>query len=117
MNAGRVAVVPLLRAGRRRVDALHAMVHVTLASGVVLRISPRHPTADGRSFADLRRGDAIDHATIVDVALVPYAEPYTYDVLPDSDTGTYFAGGVLIGSTLREAAYPASIVANGGDTR
>jgi len=35
---------------------------------------------------------------------VPYAEAYTYDVLPDSDSGSYFAGGVLIGTTL--AAQP-----------
>jgi hypothetical protein len=25
---------------------------------------------------------------------------FTYDILPASDSGTYFAGGVLIGSTL-----------------
>jgi len=32
--------------------------------------------------------------------LVGYAEPFTYDILPESDSGMYFAGGVLIGSTL-----------------
>jgi hypothetical protein len=29
--------------------------------------------------------------------------------LPESETGTYFAGGILIGSTLRSHAFPASI--------
>ena len=28
----------------------------------------------------------------------------TYDILPDSDTGAYFAGGLLIGSTLTDTA-------------
>jgi hypothetical protein len=33
-------------------------------------------------------------------AVVPYGFDATYDILPDSDTGAYFAGGALIGSTL-----------------
>lgn len=32
--------------------------------------------------------------------MIPYGHEHTYDILPDSDTGTYVAGGVLIGSTL-----------------
>jgi hypothetical protein len=31
---------------------------------------------------------------------VPYEHPFTYDILPASSTGTYIAGGKLIGSTL-----------------
>ena len=39
---------------------------------------------------------------MVDVETVPYRHEYTYDILPASDSGTYFAGGVLVGSTLAE---------------
>jgi hypothetical protein len=34
------------------------------------------------------------------LTVVPYPHRFTYDILPASDSGTYFAGGVLIGSTL-----------------
>ena len=72
-----------------------------LAGGAVLEISDIHPTADGRLFADLRAGGSLYGMEILDSRIIPYTHPYTYDILPDSDTGTYFAGGALIGSTLR----------------
>jgi hypothetical protein len=37
---------------------------------------------------------------VIDSTLVPYRQSHTYEILPLSDTGTYYAGGVLIGSTL-----------------
>jgi hypothetical protein len=98
-NRQSVQAVPIRRVSRTPVDH-HAVVRAILSNGMTLRISPRHPTADGRSFADLSKGDALDQLTIVDVALVPYEESFTYDILPDSDTGTYIAGGALVGSTL-----------------
>ena len=61
-----------------------------------------HPTADGRSFADLRAGAKLDGVTITSATSIPYAADFTYDILPTSDTGTYFAAGLLIGSTLKE---------------
>jgi len=44
--------------------------------------------------------DGSDGVRVVAASVVPYAHDATYDILPDSDTGTYFAGGILIGSTL-----------------
>ncbi|HEX7602282.1 MAG TPA: hypothetical protein VF316_11780, partial [Polyangiaceae bacterium] len=41
---------------------------------------------------------------IVAVEEIPYAHAYTYDILPDSDSASYFAAGALIGSTLRPSA-------------
>jgi hypothetical protein len=60
-----------------------------------------HPTADDRTFGDLRAKDELDHVVIKTVERVPYTPPYTYDILPASSSGAYFAGGVLIGSTLK----------------
>ena len=74
-------------------------MEVKLAHGATLRISPRHPTADGRRFADLAAGDLVDGVRVIAVRLVDYDQPFTYDILPDSDSDSYFAGGVLIGST------------------
>jgi hypothetical protein len=99
VDHGRVVAVPVR--GTTSVPAPdHVVVQVTLAGGRVIEVSPRHPTADGRTFAELRGGGTIDGVTIVDVRAIPYAHERTYDILPDSDTATYFAGGVLIGSTL-----------------
>jgi hypothetical protein len=81
----------------------HHVVRLSLANGAVLEISAVHPTADGRTLGALRSGDLLDGVRVERVALVPYAHDRTYDILPASDTGTYFAGGVLIASTLAPA--------------
>jgi hypothetical protein len=94
-----VVVVPVVRTSTTRVRK-HHVVEVALANGAVLRISPRHPTADGRLFADLVAGDHLGDVEVVAVKLVPYDAEATYDILPASTTGFYFAGGALVGSTL-----------------
>jgi hypothetical protein len=75
-----------------------------MSNGAKLDISAPHPTADGRSFGDLRAGDLLDGVGVASVTVIPYAYSFTYDILPDSDTGTYVAGGALIGSTLVPAS-------------
>jgi hypothetical protein len=91
--------VVVLRATRTPVEN-HHVLRVRLAGGRVLEISPGHPTADGRRFSDLRVGATLDGQSVVSVELVAYAHSATYDILPASDTSTYFAAGVPIGSTL-----------------
>jgi len=95
-----IVAVPVLKTNRQAVRA-HRVVRVGLATGAVLEISAGHPTADGRTFADLRVGDLLGDTMIVSVQVVPYAYDYTYDILPASDSGVYFAGGVPVGSTLQ----------------
>ena len=75
-------------------------MRVVLSTGASLEVSPGHPTADGRTFGDLRAGDRLDGTLIVDASAIPYRHAFTYDILPDSDSGTYVAGGALIGTTL-----------------
>jgi hypothetical protein len=96
---GGVVAAPVLRVGRERAEH-HRVVRVTLETGRVLEISPRHPTADGRTFAELAAGGRLDGIGIVTAELVPYTHAYTYDILPDSDTHAYLAAGAWIGSTL-----------------
>ena len=57
-----------------------------LTSGAVLEISARHPTADGRTFADLRTGDKLGGVPIADATIVPYRHRFTHDILPASDS-------------------------------
>jgi len=94
-----VPIVETNRAPARQ----HTVVRVVLATGRVLEISPKHPTADGRTFAALHAGEQLDGVAIVDAELVPFSHAFTADILPASDSGTYVAGGVLVGSTLRAA--------------
>jgi hypothetical protein len=100
VDATGIVVVPILRVGSTPV-VNHRVVRVELTGGKVLEISAGHPTADGRTFADLLGGGTLDrdHA-VVSAEVVPYAHPRTYDILPSSSSGMYFAGGALIGSTL-----------------
>jgi hypothetical protein len=102
VDHGALAVVPIRMVHRQPVTGSHRVVELKLAHGATLRISPRHPTADGRHFSDLVRGDLVDGVRVIGARLVDYDQPFTYDILPDSDSGTYFAGGTLIGSTLSD---------------
>ncbi len=100
VHEGAIIAVPVLRTGNTPVTN-HRVVRVVLDGGAVLEISPGHPTADGRTFGDLVRGNKLDDSHVVRSAeLVPYRFEATYDILPASSTGTYFAAGALVGSTF-----------------
>jgi hypothetical protein len=99
MQRGKVVAVPL-RAVHHVSAPNHHVVEVRLETGTVLHISPKHPTADGRTFGTLKSGDYLDGVRIESAKLVPFQFDATWDILPSSDSGTYFAGGVLVGSTL-----------------
>jgi hypothetical protein len=43
----------------------------------------------------------LDGALIISITSEPYHADRTYDLLPAGSTGTYWADGVLLGSTLR----------------
>jgi hypothetical protein len=77
------------------------VARLALANGSVLDVTGHHPTADGRTLDSLQPGDRLGDVPVVSVETVSYDEPFTYDILPASDSGAYFAGGALIGSTLR----------------
>ena len=78
----------------------HMVVHLVLADGRELLVSPGHRTADGRPVGSLRAGDALDGSTVKVAELVPYAGRKTYDLLPAGPTGRYWANGILLSSTL-----------------
>jgi hypothetical protein len=82
------------------VPKTHHVIHLILFDGREFFVSPGHPTADGRRVGDLQRGDRYDGARIQSADSVPYWDSETYDLLPDSDTGFYWANGILLGSTF-----------------
>ncbi len=91
---------PVLEVGSVPVPAGHLMVHLVLADGRELLASPGHRTAGGRQLGSLATGDALDGSVITRWELVPYAGDKTYDLLPAGPTGTYWAGGIHLSSTL-----------------
>lgn len=97
---GRRLAVKVVATGSTQVPAGHVMVHVKLADGRELQASPGHRTADGRQLGALSVGDRLDGSTIAQLELVPYAGDRTYDLLPAGPTGTYWANGILLSSTL-----------------
>jgi hypothetical protein len=99
-EAGRQFVATVVLVGRRPVPASHHVVRLILDDGRVVRASPGHPLADGRLLGTLGAGDRVDGATVVSATLEPYAGGFTFDLLPYGPTGTYFADGIPLGSTL-----------------
>jgi hypothetical protein len=97
---GRIAA-PVLLVTHTPAPPGHQVVRLALIDGRVVEASPRHPTADGRRVGELKPGDWLDGSRVRSVALVPYTGD-TWDLLPAGPTGVYWAGGVLLGSTLKD---------------
>jgi hypothetical protein len=79
----------------------HRVTHLVLTDFRELWVSPDHPTSTGSRVGDLVTGESYDGARVVTAELVPYWSDTTYDILPDGDTGLYWANGILMGSTLK----------------
>lgn len=98
--SGERVAAPVIAAGSMAVPAGHLMVHLVLADGREVLVSPGHKTADGRPVGDLKIGDRLDGAVITKWELLPYSGDRTYDLLPAGSTKTYWANGILLASTL-----------------
>jgi hypothetical protein len=98
--AGQRQAGVVLEVGRTPAPAGHAVVHLVLADGRQVWVSPGHPTADGRRVGDLELGQPFDGSRVVAADRVPYSGS-TYDLLPSGPTGAYWADGVLLVSTLK----------------
>jgi hypothetical protein len=97
---GRKMKAALAQVVRRPAAKDHIVAHIALEDGRTLVVSPGHPTIDSRELGALKMGDVLDGARIRSLHVRPYTEQYTYDILPEGDTGAYWADGILIGSTL-----------------
>lgn len=92
----------IIKTGNMEVLTTHHVVHIVLSDGRQLWVSPNHPTATGIKVGDIHSGNTYDNALVTSAELVAYWDTKTYDILPDSETGFYFANGILMGSTLKE---------------
>jgi len=99
VDAGKRVAAPIAIVRYTPAPFGHRVIRVVLADGRAVVASPGHPTGDGRRVGELNPGDLLDGSRIVAMDVLPYAGD-TWDLLPLSSTGTYWADGVLLGSTL-----------------
>jgi hypothetical protein len=97
---GTRAAAPIVALGSTPAPETHVVVRVLLSDGRTVDVSPGHVAADGRRVGDLRVDDTYDGARVTSVDRIRYAGEATFDLLPDGATGTYWANGILLGSTL-----------------
>lgn len=90
----------VVRVGSMAVPSSHEVVHLVLADGRAVLVSPGHPLPDGRPVAALRPGDSFDGSVVASGDRMPYDGGRTFDLLPSGGTGFYWANGIELGSTL-----------------
>ena len=102
VDAGKRVAAPIAIVRHTPAPFGHRVIRVVLADGRAVVASPGHPTGDGRRMGELNPGDLLDGSRVVTMDFLPYTGD-TWDLLPRSTTGTYWADGVLLGSTLSNA--------------
>lgn len=99
---GQKIIVDIAKVSATTVSSSHQVIHLILTDGRQLWVSSHHPTANGIEAGQLPVGQNYDGSVILSVELIPYWDNKTYDLLPNSETGFYFANGILMGSTLKQ---------------
>ncbi len=100
-KTGRKIVVPIVKTAKTFVGNGHQIFTINLADGRNVTVSGGHPTSNGLKINELKVGDQLDSSEIVSITQQVYKDSYTYDILPGSDTGFYFANNIVLGSTLK----------------
>jgi hypothetical protein len=99
VDDGAIVAVPILRV--QRIPAPdHRVARVVLEDGRILRLSPDHPLADGRPFADLVAGQRLGDVVVIEAGIIAYDAAFTHDILPLSSSRAYFVAGELVASTI-----------------
>ena len=99
--AGHRIAAPIERTVRRPTPGPHLMLQLVLSDGRELVAAGAHPAVGGTYLRELQPGQRYDGAMIVSTMWVTSTAPATFDILPAGPTGTYWANGILIGSTLK----------------
>lgn len=100
-KSGKQTIAKILKTSSVKAPLTHKVVHLSLKDGRNAYISPNHPTISGVTVGELKAGDSYDGSVVKSAELVPYTRGRTYDLLPEGETGFYYADGVLMASTLK----------------
>ncbi len=90
----------VVKTARNPVPANASIIHLALSDGRAVMVSAGHPTTDGRTIGDLGIGDMLDGARVVKADSIRYDQPAKYDLLPAGETGSYWANGIPMHSTI-----------------
>lgn len=99
---GKKVASTVIKVSQTAVPKTHHVIHLVLLDKREVWVSLNHPTADGHTVQELQKGESYDSTPVQSTELIPYWDAYTYDILPDSSTGYYWANGILLGSTLKK---------------
>lgn len=99
-KTGQEVLVPIIKVARIKVPQDFTIMTLGLADGRKVTVSSGHPTSDGQKIGDMLVGDRLDGSAIIEITKATYTDKFTYDLLPSSTTGYYWADGILLGSTL-----------------
>lgn len=102
-GSGMRVAVEVERVGLSPVPPAHQMIRLVMADGRTLTASPGHPLPDGAPISTLRPGAYLAGTLVVAADRVGYSGRFTFDLLPGGVTGTYWADGILLGSSLKRA--------------
>ncbi len=100
-NRGEKIVSTVQHVSRTLVPRDHRVIHIVLADGREAWVSPNHPLVNGLTAGQLVVGSVYDGSRVSRADSIPYWDTYTYDLLPNSDTGEYWVNGIVMKSTLR----------------
>ncbi len=101
-KSGKKISVPISQTFFAKVPPSHNVFHLVLSDKREVWLSPYHSLTGKKYINDLKFGSYYDKAIVKKIDLIPYAGTKTYDILPASETGYYWANGILIGSTLKK---------------
>lgn len=94
---------PILKISKIQTDPGYQMIRISLQDGRELTLSGTHPIASyERTVADLQVGEYFERSLIVLLEVVKYQGKYIYDILPDCQSGVYYANKIPLGSTLSD---------------
>ncbi len=98
---GEQVIRPIAFVGSIAVPQNHQVLHMVLDDGRQLSTSPLHPDVDNNPLVYLKKGSCYDNAIIIRSELKDYGGERTWDLLPEGETGLYWANNILISSTLK----------------
>jgi len=98
-NGNKVSA-PIVKLSKVPIPNEYVVVHLVLDDSREIFASAAHPLTDDRTINDIMLNDILDGAQVVSKEIVPYHGHFTYDILPAGETGSYWANGIMLGSTL-----------------
>lgn len=96
---GERIVAEVMNAARLPSPQLRMILRLQLSNGTEVAATRRARLADGREIGELAEGDPVGGERVVGIRNEPYPGEAVYDLLPGSETGVYWANGILFRSS------------------